>query len=85
MPSMVGPRRARAQYRVISVTARPHIDDDIRQWMGDARARWEGDTLVVTTTNFNDKGMIASSGGGGRMKGIPVSRWHCQLNESGPE
>ena len=60
--------------RVIPVTARPHIDDDIRQWMGDARARWEGDTLVVTTTNFNDKGMIASSGGGGRMKGIPVSR-----------
>ena len=59
--------------RVIPVTDRPHIDDDIHQWMGDARARWDGDTLIVTTTNFNDQGMIASSGGGGRMKGISIS------------
>ena len=59
--------------RVIPLGGRPHIDDGVRQWMGDARAHWEGDTLVVDTTNFNDKGMIASSGGGGRMKGIPVS------------
>ena len=59
--------------RVIPVADRPPIDDDVRQWMGDARARWEGGTLVVTTTNFNDKGMIASSGGGGHLKGIPVS------------
>ena len=59
--------------RVIPLSGRPHIDDGVRQWMGDARAHWEGDTLVVDTTNFNDKGMIASSGGGGRLKGIPVS------------
>ena len=59
--------------RVIPFTDRPHIDDDIRQWMGDARAHWEDDTLVVTTTHFNNRGMIASSGGGGRMKGVPVS------------
>ena len=59
--------------RVIPFTHRPHIDDDIRQWMGDARAHWEDDTLVVTTTHFNNRGMIASSGGGGRMKGVPVS------------
>ena len=59
--------------RVIPITDRPHLDDRVRLWMGDARARWEGDTLVVETTNFNDGGMIASSGGGGRMKGIAVS------------
>ena len=59
--------------RVIPFADRPHIDDDIRQWMGDARAHWEDDTLVVTTTHFNNRGMIASSGGGGRMKGVPVS------------
>ncbi len=53
--------------RVIPVTDRPHLDDRVRLWMGDARARWEGDTLVVETRNFNDGGMIASSGGGGRM------------------
>ena len=59
--------------RVIPITDRPHLDDRVRQWMGDARARWEGDTLVVETANFNDRGMIASSGGGGRIKGIAVS------------
>ena len=59
--------------RVIPVTDRPHIDADIRQWMGDARASWEGDTLVVHTTNFNDRGMIASSSAGARLKGVPVS------------
>ena len=59
--------------RVIPIGDRPRLNDRVRQWMGDARGHWEGDTLVVTTTNFNDRGMIASSGGGGRIKGVPVS------------
>jgi hypothetical protein len=41
--------------------------------MGDSVAHWENDTLVVETTNYNDRGMIASSSAGGRLKGIPVS------------
>jgi hypothetical protein len=41
--------------------------------MGDSIAHWEGDTLVVETRNFNDRGMIASSAAGGRLKGVPVS------------
>jgi hypothetical protein len=39
--------------RVISVTDSAHADENIELWMGDARAHWEGDTLVVDTTNFN--------------------------------
>src|SRR5581483_3789258 len=41
--------------RPIPLDGRPHIDPIIRQWMGDARGRWEDNTLVVETTNFSDK------------------------------
>ena len=38
--------------RVIPLDGREHISDNVRQWMGDSRGHWEGDTLVVETTNF---------------------------------
>lgn len=60
--------------RVIPLSDRPHIDGEIRQWMGDARAHWDGDVLVVETTNFHSRGWIASSFAGGRLKGIPTSK-----------
>ena len=41
--------------RVIPVTDRPHLPSAVRQWHGDSRARWEGDTLVVDVTNFTPK------------------------------
>ena len=34
---------------------KPHLPSNVRQWLGDSRGHWEGDTLVVETTNFNDR------------------------------
>jgi hypothetical protein len=41
--------------RVIPLDARPHVGKNIRTYMGDARGHWEGDTLIVETTNFKDQ------------------------------
>ncbi len=41
--------------RIIPLDGRPHVSPQIRQWMGDSRARWEGETLVVETMHFNGK------------------------------
>ncbi|HLG59066.1 MAG TPA: hypothetical protein VI485_27235 [Vicinamibacterales bacterium] len=43
------------ELRVIPLDRRPHIGSTIRSYMGDARGHFEGDTLVVETTNFTDK------------------------------
>ena len=42
--------------RVIPLDGRPHISSAMRQYLGDARGRWEGDMLVVETTNFHPNG-----------------------------
>ena len=59
--------------RIIPLNKSEHIDDKIKLWMGDSVARYEGDTLVIETTNFNDRGMLANSMAGGRLKGVPVT------------
>jgi hypothetical protein len=41
--------------RIIPLDGRPHLNNSVQQWMGDSRGHWEGDTLVVETTNFSDK------------------------------
>ena len=41
--------------RIIPLDGRPHLPPGLGQWLGDSRAHWEGDTLVVETTNFSPK------------------------------
>ena len=41
--------------RIIPIDNRPHLPGEVRQWLGNSVGHWEGDTLVVETTNFTDK------------------------------
>jgi hypothetical protein len=62
--------------RIVPLDGRRHLPDGLRAWMGDSRGRWEGDTLVVDTTNFSPQadfwapvaGSMRYMGGGGRMR-----------------
>ena len=48
--------------RIIPTNGRPPIDGAIRQYLGESRGRWEGNTLVVETTNFNGKPAMTNAG-----------------------
>ena len=52
----------RMSWRIIPLDGRPHIPDSIRLWQGDAVGHWEGDTLVVESTNFNGKAWLNEVG-----------------------
>lgn len=47
--------------RIIPLDGRPHLHSSVRQWNGDARGRWEGNTLVVDWTNFTEKQEFAGA------------------------
>jgi hypothetical protein len=42
-------------FRIIPLDGRPHLPSNVRQWKGDSRGRWDGNTLIVETTNYNSK------------------------------
>jgi hypothetical protein len=50
--------------RIIPLDGRPHPGAGLRMYLGDSRGHWEGDTLVVETTNLTDKVAIGSNGAG---------------------
>jgi hypothetical protein len=49
--------------RIIPLDGRPHLPQDVRQWLGDSRGHWDGNTLVVETTNYRAKGNFMGSTG----------------------
>ena len=50
--------------RVIPVDGSQHLPEDIRQWHGDSRGHYEGDTLVIETTNFDKEGAFRGATAG---------------------
>ncbi len=50
--------------RIIRLDGRPHLPPELRRWLGDSIGRWEGATLIVDTTNFNDGGGFYGDAGG---------------------
>lgn len=59
--------------RIIPLDGRSHLGPAFRQWNGDSRGHWEGDTLVVDITNYNDKGSLATNAASQRVRSIPQS------------
>ena len=55
------------QARLVPLDGRPHLPAGVRNWQGDPRGRWEGDTLVVESTNFSDRTNVRGSGEGLRL------------------
>jgi hypothetical protein len=47
--------------RIIPLDGRPHVSSNVRQWHGDSRGRWDGDTLVVETTNYSSKSRLMNA------------------------
>lgn len=67
--------RERLDTRTIPIDGRPHLSKNIQQWNGDSRGHWEGNTLVVETTNLTDKqfkGGVGSTIPGG----VPMGNIH---------
>jgi hypothetical protein len=56
------------EVRIIPLDGRPQLDQGIRQYMGDSRGHWDGETLVVETTNFGDQTNYRGSTSGLRME-----------------
>ena len=49
--------------RIIPLDTRPHVGKHIQTYMGDPRGRWDGNTLVVETTNFKDQSAYRGANG----------------------
>ena len=74
-PGWVALIRERLDTRYIAIGRKTHVDDRIRMWHGDSVGRWEGNTLVVDTTNFTDK-QVMGGVGSTVPAGVPFGNVH---------
>ena len=67
--------------RIIPLDGRPHLPETMRQWAGDSRGRWEGNSLVVETTNFSPQSRFMGAAENLRVveRFTRVSRRHARL------
>jgi len=74
--------------RIIPIDGRPHLSDSLRQFAGDSRGHWEGDTLVVDTKNYNERRRWQGSSGAlhvvERFRRVDADRIHYEFTVDDP-
>ena len=71
--------------RIIPIDDTPHMDDGIRQWEGDPRGRWEGNTLVIESTNFRAVRNMRGPTAGTRSRQSEAQRIVERITIVGPD
>jgi hypothetical protein len=61
--------------RIVPLDGRPHVTGNLRTWAGDSRGHWEGETLVVETTNFNNRTRSFAGAGTSSQEKVVTERF----------
>jgi hypothetical protein len=64
--------------RVVPLDGSAHLGPQIKQWLGDSRGRWDGDTLVVETTNFTDRTNVGQARHSDQLK---ITERYARIDE----